>query len=97
MDFVAVRDGEPICRLSGCSDVLHLDGIGGYGENWFEKYPWQTKLVPPSGWSIDCLPEILFSSVKRWLTCGEALSSFEVFVNGKRDEIYLSEDDEKPL
>ena len=32
MDFVAVdEDGEPICRLSGCSDVLHLDGIGGLG------------------------------------------------------------------
>ena len=32
MDFVAVnKEGEPICRLSGCSDVLHLDGIGGYG------------------------------------------------------------------
>lgn len=30
MDFVAVnRDHKPICRLSGCSDVLHLDGIGG--------------------------------------------------------------------
>ena len=34
MDFVAVsEDGEPICRLSGNSDVLHVDGIGGYG-NW---------------------------------------------------------------
>ena len=81
--------------------MLHLNGIGGYGENWFEKYHGRPKLVPPSGWSIDCLPEsgllCVFSSVKRWLTCGEALSSFEVFVNGKRDEIYLSEDDEKPL
>lgn len=33
MDFVAVdHKDEPICRLSGCSDVLHLDGIGGYGK-----------------------------------------------------------------
>ena len=30
MDFVAVsKEGEPICRLSGCADVLNLDGIGG--------------------------------------------------------------------
>lgn len=30
MDFVAVdKEGEPICKLSGCSDVLDLDGIGG--------------------------------------------------------------------
>ena len=28
MDFVAVsKEGEPICRLSGCSDVLNLMGL----------------------------------------------------------------------
>lgn len=32
MDFVAVKDGEAICRLSGSSDVLHFNGIGGYGD-----------------------------------------------------------------
>ena len=33
MDFCAVDiNDEPICLLSGCSDVLHIDGIGGYGE-----------------------------------------------------------------
>ena len=31
MDFVAVKGNTPICRISGCSDVLHLDGIDGYG------------------------------------------------------------------
>ena len=30
MDFVAVKGSEPFCRLSGCSDVIHIDGIGGY-------------------------------------------------------------------
>ena len=54
MDFVAVnKDGEPICRLSGCSDVLNIDGIGGYGK-------WQGGEIPqfgkPKGWKIDCLP-----------------------------------------
>ena len=29
MDFVAVKGKEPFCRLSGCSDVIHMDGIGG--------------------------------------------------------------------
>ena len=26
MDFVAVRKGVPLIRLSGCSDVIHIDG-----------------------------------------------------------------------
>lgn len=39
MDFVAVGSkGEPICRLSGWSDVLDLDGIGGYGA-WKDRKP----------------------------------------------------------
>ena len=32
MYFVAVdKEGEPICKLSRCSDILNLDGIDGYG------------------------------------------------------------------
>lgn len=53
MDFVAIdKYGYPICRLSGCSDVLHLDGIGGFGEYKGKL----NKMVVPKGWSIDCLP-----------------------------------------
>ena len=33
MDFVAYSKNEPICLLSGCSDVIHIDGIGGFGHN----------------------------------------------------------------
>ena len=78
MDFVAVdKEGEPICKLSGCSDVLNLDGIGGYGD-------WRPGVLPhfiePKGWSIDCLPcgyLRLFS--RRTMTAGAALSSFEIY------------------
>ena len=78
MDFVAVnKDGEPICRLSGCSDVLNLDGIGGFG-NWrLGKLP---NHIEPKGWSIDCLPcgyLRLFS--RSTMTAGPALSSFEIY------------------
>jgi hypothetical protein len=53
MDFVAIKDGEPLCRLSGCSDVIHIDGIGGYGKwRWKGGFP---ESIPPKGWSIDCL------------------------------------------
>ena len=78
MDYVAVkRDGEPIIRLSGCSDVLEIDGIGGYGD-------WHGKPIPDSrpiqGWKIDCLPcgyLRLFCNGR--IKAGNAVSSFEIF------------------
>jgi hypothetical protein len=30
LDFAAVKDNKAICLLSGCSDVLDLEGIGGF-------------------------------------------------------------------
>lgn len=82
MDFVAVIDDVPKCLLSGCSDVIHVDGIGGYGFNWTSKYSGVPVLIPPSGWSIDCLPKS--GLLRMWphsgkMRCGDALSSFEIF------------------
>jgi hypothetical protein len=57
IDFIACVEDKPICRLSGCSDVLHINGIGGYGYKWIEKgigIPSKVDVVP---WSIDCLPK----------------------------------------
>ena len=74
MDFVAVnKEGEPICRLSGCSDVLHLDGIGGYGYR-------PSSVIEPKGWKIDCLPcgYLRVSSLSP-LIAGPPLSDFEIF------------------
>lgn len=82
MNFVAVKDGKPICKLSGCSDVLHLDGIGGFGDRWFEKYGKVPLKVTPSGWSIDCLPKSGLLHIwpnSQKMKCGLALSSFEIF------------------
>ena len=78
MDFVAVdKEGEPICKLSGCSDILNLDGIGGFG-NWRDgELP---NRIEPKGWSIDCLPcgyLRLFS--RSTMTAHSALSHFEIF------------------
>lgn len=77
MDFVAVRKGVPIKRLSGCSDVIHLNGIGGYGK-WLGSFP---QLIEPIGWSIDCLYKsgLLQIFTHGVLTCGDALSSFEIY------------------
>ena len=55
MDFVAIKGDEPICRLSGCSDVIHIDGIGGLGKDWIEEDKGMPKFVVPTGWSVDCL------------------------------------------
>jgi hypothetical protein len=70
MDFVAVIKSEPICLLSGCSDAIRIDGIGG-----------SRRLQPLAYWTIDCLPKSgllrLWASTK--IVCGPALSSFEVY------------------
>lgn len=38
MDYVAVVKNEAVCRLSGCSDVLHIEGIGGHGYKWLQRF-----------------------------------------------------------
>lgn len=81
MYFIACRYNEPIARLAGGSDVIHLDGIGGYGKNWLEKYRTCPQLIPPSGWNIDCLMKsgLLRLFTHGILSTGSALSSFEVY------------------
>lgn len=77
MEFCAVdENNKPIKRLSGCSDILHIDGIGGYGK-WRDQIP---TALPPKGWSIDCIPcGYLRIFNERKLSSGVALSSFEIF------------------
>ncbi len=89
MDFVAVIKGEAKCLLSGGSDVLHVDGIGGFGDNWMEKYGSTPMMVPPSGWSIDCLPKS--GLLHMWpssgkMKCGVAISSFEIYALPKENK-----------
>lgn len=81
MEFCAVdRDNFPICRMSGGSDIVHIDGIGGFGAL---DQPYIREIVKPKRWAIDCLPcgyLRLFSSYV--LTRGRSLIDFEVY--GKR-------------
>lgn len=81
MDFVAVKGVSPICRLSGCSDVLHLGGIGGYN-GYYEQ-----DTAKNIDWTIDCLPVsgLLRFFCRYDLYCGPALSSFELFVKKNND------------
>jgi hypothetical protein len=70
MSFVAVKNDTPILRLSGYSDVILLDGVGGFGRNWLPKLnpgylPSPNDLptfkiptsVSPRAWTIDYLPK----------------------------------------
>lgn len=82
MDFVAAKKNKPICRLSGCSDIVHLNGIGGYGYNWLEKYNAVPNKVDTIAWNIDCLPKsglLRLFTWKKKLIAGDALSSFEIY------------------
>jgi hypothetical protein len=100
MDFVACNPkGEAICRLSGCSDVLHIDGIGGFGKDWLKRYNGVPRLVPPVGWSVDCLAVSgllrLFPSrdVCEGIEVDDmAFSSFEIFALPKSPKQIVSPD-----
>lgn len=86
MDFVAIKDGKAYKRLSGCSDVIHFNGIGGYGKDWLKKHGDVPRTLPVIDWSIDCLLEsgLLHIFVGRGkLSCGAALSSFDLFAEEK--------------
>jgi len=89
MDFVAVNDNqEPICRLSGCSDVIHIEGVCGFGKDWLARYGGVPDAVPPRRWCIDCLSK---SGLLRlfvdgaYIVCGGAHSSFEIYSVPRED------------
>lgn len=84
LDFVAVRDGVPICRLSGCSDVINLDGIGGYNP----RYSRIGTNAVPGAWAIDCLPNGLLQiwNTHGPMVVGPALSTFEVFACPRKEK-----------
>lgn len=84
MDFVAVdRKDEPICRLSGCSDVIHLDGIGGYGKHYISGM----NSRPIEGWNIDCLPcGLLRIFCNGWIESGDALSDFSIYWHDRSEK-----------
>lgn len=78
MSYVLCKGCEPIVRVAGGSDVIHIDGIGGYGE-WEQDIP---EMVKPKGWTIDCLPcgyLRLFSSSHNLKTSQIGFSDFDIY------------------
>jgi len=88
LDVVVVQNNEPVCRVAGCSDAIHLDGIGGWGEEGAAVLL-KGGLVKLSGWTVDCLPKSgllhFFPSPAR-VKVGAALSSLEVYALENEDD-----------
>ncbi len=99
MDFVAVKEGVPFAKLSGVSDVIHLDGIGGYGWSWLKAFGGLPTLYNRNTpWMIDCLPKSgllrIFTGDWKGLRAGHRLSSFELFSCGLEGVVMKNEQGE---
>ena len=91
MDIVPIKGGKPLCRCGGCSDVLHLAGIGGYNRGKATRFPYD--------FSIDCLPVSGLLQVfmqNHTMNIDVDLSSLEIFCEDVQDEQnqYTQENDE---
>lgn len=57
MEFCLVNENnEPIGKVGGSSDIIALDGIGGYGADWMERFGGIPQFISVHGWTIDLLP-----------------------------------------
>ena len=57
MEFCLVDiSNEPIGRIDVYTDVINLDGIGGYGDDWLDKVGHVPDSIPIHGWNMDLLP-----------------------------------------
>lgn len=84
MEFVTIQNGKPTYRISGCSDIIHFGGIGGYnsfmaGDKYSERV--KTKQVYTPWWRIDCLrvSGLLRVFCEKQLVVGTSCSDFELF------------------
>lgn len=87
MKFIYLkRDGEVAGVSSGASDVIHLDGIGGYGQDW--RTGIDERKIDISGWSIDCLPNgcVRIFARKPLVAPEMCLSDAEVFAVHRHKE-----------
>ena len=85
MKFVLTRGDEIVGCVGGGVDVVHLNGIGGYGKEWERSL--QTGVTPTVDWSLDLLNTSkcvrVFSSHALTLSDGIICSDFEVFAEKK--------------
>lgn len=83
MKFILLKNYDIVGVVSGWSDVIHLNGIGGYGEHLAE-------MDSPKNhsWSIDCLPKskcVRLFTGENLKTEGFIGSDFIIYACGKED------------
>lgn len=81
------ENNEPIGTVGGGSDVCFLDGIGGYGHDWINRFGNVLKTVPVHAWSFDLLPCGYLNFWTRkplFITDKLICSSFEVYSEDAR-------------
>ena len=87
MEFCLIDlNGKPIGKVGGGSDVINLDGIGGYGDLSL-RFVGIPRTIPVHGWSIDLLPcGYLNVWTRRTLYIKDSIvwSNFEVFSDDER-------------
>lgn len=92
MEFALIGDdGAAICRVGGGSDVIVIDGIGGYGVRGISKALKLSNgqpVVVPHGCSIDCLP---CGYLRLFSNGGCSLMLERPYWNGSTFEIYAEE------
>ena len=92
MEFVAVKGEQPVCRMGGGSDVIHLLGIDGSNvKNPSTNNEWLHRTRNNVSFNaqlrIDCLPcGLLRIFCKHNLIAGMDLSSFELYVDETKAE-----------
>lgn len=80
MKFILLNRDKIVGVVSGCSDVIHLNGIGGYG-----KIGASADRIKPIAWHVDCLPGsgCLHFWCNKYLSIDEFIGSdFCVYVEG---------------
>ena len=86
MKFILTDRREIVGAVGGSSDVVHLNGIGGYGENWAQTF--DRGVAPIVDWSIDLLPKShcvrVFCSRELYLKDGFICSDFEVYARERK-------------
>ena len=89
MKFALTSHNDVVGCVGGGSDVINLNGIGGYGkydEHYIERI--QTQKVDIVDWSIDCLPNGLiriFSS--KPLSIDDIIcSNFQLYANEQKKQ-----------
>lgn len=88
MKFILLKQFEIVGVVGGGSDVIHINGISGYGD-WHKRELDFSSSPKGYSWSIDCLPKskcvrLFITGGKELETDNMVLSDFNVYV--KEDE-----------